>query len=132
MLLTCIDPRFPQPTIDYMKSRDMIGKYSQFTFAGAAIGVVAPAFKAWHKTFWDNLAASIQLHSIPKVIALDHRDCGAAKIAYGEAKVANAQIETETHKAALMQFRQEVGKRHPNMAVETGLMAIDGKVEMFS
>jgi carbonic anhydrase len=115
-----------------MKSRGMIGKYSQFTFAGAAIGVVAPAFEGWHKTFWDNLAASIQLHSIPKVIALDHRDCGAAKIAYGEAKVANAQIETETHKAALAQFRAEVAKRHPTMAVETGLMAIDGKVEMFS
>jgi carbonic anhydrase len=132
MLLTCIDPRFPEPTIEYMKSRDMIGKYSQFTFAGAAIGVVAPAFKAWHKTFWDNLAASIQLHNIPKVIALDHRDCGAAKIAYGEAKVANPQIETGTHKAALLQFRKEVGKRHPKMAVELGLMAIDGKVETFT
>jgi carbonic anhydrase len=132
MLLTCIDPRFPEPTIEYMKSRDMIGKYSQFTFAGAAIGVVAPAFKAWHKTFWDNLAASIQLHNIPKVVALDHRDCGAAKIAYGEAKVANPQIETQTHKAALMQFRKEVGKRHPKMQVELGLMAVDGKVETFT
>jgi len=86
MVLTCIDPRFPEPTINYMKSRDMVGKYSQFTFAGASIGVVAPAFKAWHKTFWDNLAASIQLHNIPKVIAIDHRDCGAAKIAYGPPK----------------------------------------------
>src|SRR4051812_33889282 len=132
MLLTCIDPRFPQPTISYMKSRKMIGKYSQFTFAGAAIGVVAPAFKDWEKTFWDNLAASIQLHNIPKVIALDHRDCGAARIAYGEAKVANAQVETETHKAALMQFRKEAAKRHPKMQVELGLMAIDGKVETFS
>jgi len=132
MLLTCIDPRFPEPTIEYMKSRGMIGKYSQFTFAGASIGVVAPAFKAWHKTFWDNLAASVQLHSITKVIALDHRDCGAAKIAYGAAKVANAQMETETHKAALMQFRKEVAKRHPKMQVEMGLMAIDGKVEMFA
>jgi hypothetical protein len=28
MLLTCIDPRFPQPTINYMKKRHMIGKYS--------------------------------------------------------------------------------------------------------
>jgi hypothetical protein len=25
MLLTCIDPRFPQPTINYMKGRKMIG-----------------------------------------------------------------------------------------------------------
>lgn len=132
MLLTCIDPRFPQPTIDYMKSRDMVGKYSQFTFAGAAIGVVAPAFKAWHKTFWDNLAASIQLHNIPKVIALDHRDCGAAKIAYGAAKVATPELETKTHQRALAEFRRQVHQRHPKMAVETGLMALDGKVEMFT
>ena len=132
MLLTCIDPRFPQPTINYMKSRKMIGKYSQFTFAGASIGVVAPAFKTWAPAFWDNLAASMQLHHIPKVIAMNHRDCGAAKIAYGAEKVATAQIETETHKAVLMEFRKQVAERQPKLAVETGLMALDGKVEMFS
>ncbi len=132
MLLTCIDPRFPEPTINYMKSRNMVGKYSQFTFAGASIGVVAPAFKTWAPAFWDNLAASIQLHHIPKVIAMNHRDCGAAKIAYGADKVANAQIETETHKAALMEFRRQVGERQPKLAVETGLMALGGKGEVVS
>ena len=91
MLLTCIDPRFPEPTIKYMEGRHMLGKYSQFTFAGASIGVVAPAFKTWAPAFWDNLADSIQLHHIPKVIAMNHRDCGAAKIAYGAEKVANPQ-----------------------------------------
>jgi carbonic anhydrase len=132
MLLTCIDPRFPEPTIDYMKSRGMIGKYSQFTFAGAAIGVVAPVFKNWAKAFWDNLAISTQVHQIPKVIAMNHRDCGAAKIAYGAEKVANPQIETETHKAALMEFRKQMNERRPKLQVELGLMALDGKVEMFS
>ena len=132
MLLTCIDPRFPEPTINYMKNRGMIGKYSQFTFAGASIGVVAPAFKTWAPAFWDNLAASIQLHHIPKVIAMNHRDCGAAKIAYGTEKVANAQIETATHKAALMEFRKQVAEKQPTLKVELGLMALDGKVEMFS
>jgi len=132
MVLSCIDPRFPELTLNYMKGRGMLGKYSQFVFAGAAIGVVAPAFKDWQKAFWDNLAASIQLHHIPKVIAIDHRDCGAAKIAYGEAKVANPQIETETHRAALAEFRKQVKERQPKLAVETGLMALDGKVEMFS
>lgn len=132
MLLTCIDPRFQEPISNYMKSRNMVGKYSQFTFAGAAIGVVAPAFKSWHKTYWENLAASVQLHAVPKVIAIDHRDCGAAKIAYGAAKVASAEAETGTHKAALMQFRKEVNKRHPKMQVELGLIDLDGKVEMFS
>jgi carbonic anhydrase len=132
MLLTCIDPRFPEPTIKYMQSRNLIGKYSQFTFAGASIGVVAPAFKDWSKTFWDNLAASIQLHHIPKVIAMNHRDCGAAKIAYGAEKVANKQIETETHKAALMEFKKQVAERQPKLQVELGLMALDGSVDTFS
>jgi carbonic anhydrase len=132
MLLTCIDPRFPQPTINYMKGRKLIGRYSQFTFAGAAIGVVAPAFKDWEKTFWDNLAASIQLHNIPKVIALDHRDCGAAKIAYGPDAVKDKATETATHKAALLEFKKQVAERQPSLKVELGLMAVGGKVEMFS
>ena len=132
MVLSCIDPRFPEPTLNYMKGRGMLGKYSQFVIAGAAIGVVAPKFKAWRPAFWDNLAASIDLHKIPKVIAINHRDCGAAKIAYGEYKVSNPQIETETHKAALAEFRKQMGKRQPKLAVETGLMALDGNVEMFT
>jgi hypothetical protein len=132
MLLTCIDPRFPEPTIKYMEGRNMVGKYSQFSFAGAAIGVVAPAFKAWEPAFWDNLAATIQLHNVPKVIAMNHRDCGAAKIAYGEAAVKDEAAETATHKAALMEFKKQVGEKQPKLTVELGLMALDGKVEMFS
>jgi carbonic anhydrase len=132
MLLTCIDPRFPQPTINYMKGRKMIGKYSQFTFAGASIGVVAPAFKTWAPAFWDNLAASIQLHHIPKVIAMNHRDCGAAKIAYGPDAVKDKATETATHKAALLEFKKQVAERQPSLKVELGLMAVGGKVEMFS
>jgi len=130
MILACIDPRTQEPVRAYAQKNGLIGKYSQFIFAGAAIGVVAPKFADWHKTFWDNLATSIELHQVGKVIAIDHRDCGAAKIAYGEAAVADPARETETHRKALAQFREEVGKRHPNMAVETGLMALDGSVEM--
>lgn len=132
MLLTCIDPRFPEPTIKYMEGRQLVGKYSQFSFAGASIGLVAPGFKTWAPAFWDNLAASIQLHHIQKVIAMNHRDCGAAKIAYGAEKVANKTVETETHKAALMEFKKQVAEKQPSLKVELGLMALDGKVEIFS
>ena len=131
MLLTCIDPRFPEPTIKYMEGQHMVGKYSQFSFAGASIGVVAPAFKTWAPAFWDNLAASIQLHNIPKVIAMNHRDCGAAKIAYGADAVKDQAAETATHKAALLEFKKQVGERQPKLQVELHLMAIDGSVETF-
>lgn len=132
MVLGCIDPRMQEPVYKYTASRGLTGQFSQFVIAGAAIGVVAEPFKDWHKAFWDNLATSVQVHHIKKVIAIDHRDCAAAKIAYGAEKVANPTIETQTHRAAMAEFRKQVAGRFPQLGVETGLMALDGKMEMFS
>ena len=132
MLLSCIDPRFPANTLEWARQRNLVGRYSQFSIAGAAVGVVAPSFEAWHRAFWDNLGASIQLHGITSVIAMNHRDCGAAAIAYGQARVATRELETETHRAAMQAFRQQMATRHPTMRVETGMMELDGRVEMFS
>jgi carbonic anhydrase len=132
MLLNCIDPRFPEPTIAYMRQRDLVGKYSQISLAGAGIAVVAPAFDKWRPAFWDNLAASIQLHAVPKLIVLDHRACGAAGIAYGADSVSTPAKETATHRQALADLRSQVKARHPSLSVETGLMALDGSVQMFT
>lgn len=132
MLLSCIDPRFPAPVMNYMKGRHLVGKYSQFNIAGASIGVVAPAFKTWAPAFWDNLGASIQLHNIKKVIVINHRDCGAAKIAYGADAVKDKAAETETHKNALMDFKKQLAEKQPALKAELGLMALNGKLETFS
>jgi carbonic anhydrase len=129
MVLGCIDPRLQEPYAKWTAAQGLTGKYSQFIFAGAGIGAVAPAFKDWHKTFWDNLGATIQLHNIKKVIAINHRDCGAAKIAYGDAAVVDAAAETETHRKALADFRKQVGEKQPKLEVVTGIMALDGKFE---
>jgi carbonic anhydrase len=132
MLLSCIDPRMVDPVHYYMEVvKKQRCKYSQFVIAGAAVGVVAPKFAAWHVAFWENLDASISLHKITKVIAIDHRDCGAAKIAYGEKSIADPATETATHKRVLADFRKEVNQRHPGLEVVTGLMALDGKMELF-
>jgi carbonic anhydrase len=131
MLLSCIDPRFVDPVHSYMNTRRLDGQYSQFTIAGAAIATEAKAFAAWRPAFWDNLAASIELHNIKRVIAINHRDCGAARIAYGAESIANSLAETELHKRVLLAFRQNVRSRHPHLEIETGLMALDGSIEMF-
>jgi carbonic anhydrase-like protein len=130
MVLAYIDPRIQEPVRQYTAGRHLTGKYSQFTIAGASIGVVAAAFKDWHKTFWDNLGASVQLHSIEKVIVINHRDCGAAKIAYGEAAVADTAAKTKTHREALAEFRKQLAERHPKLGIETGLMTLDGTFEL--
>ena len=131
MLLSCIDPRMVTPVYKYMDQRDLAGRYSQFVIAGATIAVVAPKFKAWRPAFWDNLATSVQLHHIKRLIAIDHRDCGAAQIAYGAASIATPEIETETHRKALAEFGTAIVKRHPGLVIETGLMALDGSLQTF-
>jgi carbonic anhydrase len=131
MLISCIDPRMVTPVYNYMEKRGFSGKYSQFVVAGAAIAVVAPKFETWRPAFWDNVATSVQLHNLTRVIAIDHRDCGAARIAYGDNSIANPQIETKTHREVLAEFREAVAQHHPQLTVETGLMALDGSIEMF-
>jgi len=133
MVLSCIDPRMVDQVHHYMEVvKKQTCQYSQFVIAGAAIGAVAPKFETWHAAFWDNLATSISLHKIKKIIAIDHRDCGAAKIAYGEKSIADPATETATHKKVLAEFRKEVKQRHPELEVVTGLMALDGTMEIFS
>jgi carbonic anhydrase len=132
MLLSCIDPRTQDPIRTYMDKQGLLGKYSQFTIAGAAIGVVAPKFKRWHQAFWDNLGTSLQLHKINRVIVIDHRDCAAARIAYGDDSIATPEKETATHHRVFARFRAEMKRRHHELAVETGLMSLDGKVEILS
>ena len=68
MLISCIDPRMVTPVYNYMEKRGFSGKYSQFVVAGAAIAVVAPKFETWRPAFWDNLATSVQLHNLTRVI----------------------------------------------------------------
>ena len=131
MLLSCIDPRMVTPVYKYMDQRGLTGQYSQLVIAGAAIAVVAPKFEVWRPAFWDNLATTVQLHHIKRLIAIDHRDCGAAEIAYGASSIADPQIETETHRKVLAELRSEVGKRQPGLTIETGLMALDGSIQMF-
>ncbi len=130
MLVSCIDPRMVAPVYKYMDQRGLTGQYSQLVIAGAAIAVVAPKFEVWRPAFWDNLATTVQLHQIKRLIAIDHRDCGAAQIAYGAASIANPQVETETHRRVLAEFRKEVGQRQPGLTIETGLMALDGSIQM--
>ena len=84
MVLSCIDPRFQHLIYDHLRKKKLIGEYSAFTIAGAAVGVTHNKFKQWHKTFYDNLATSIQLHEIEKLIVINHKYCGAAKIVNGK------------------------------------------------
>jgi hypothetical protein len=136
MLVNCIDPRFTTLSWQYMGllsgvDREKLGdNYSHFVMAGGPIGAVHPKFQAWHQTFWDNLGITVSLHHIKRVVALSHRDCGAAKLAFGADKVADRESESIAHAEALQAFRKEVGLRQPGLAVITGIMDLNGRVDL--
>ena len=130
MLVKCIDPRFTTNTWAYMAGRGWQNLYSQFNIAGGPIGVVAPVFADWHKTYWDNLKISYDLHEVKRVVGITHRDCGAAVVAYGERIKTDRAFETAKHREALHAFRSEVKKRYPQMTVELGIRDLSGAVEV--
>ena len=130
MVLSCIDPRFQPIIFNYLKKRKLNGKYSFFTIAGSAIGVTAPKFRNWHKTFWDNLETSIKLHKIKKLIVINHRDCGAAKIINGKKKFDNFN-ETKIHENSFTKIKNRLKNKYPKLKIETILATLNKKVEKF-
>jgi hypothetical protein len=130
-LVNCMDPRITEDNHRYMAGRGWReGDYSHIVLAGGPIAAVAPAFADWRKAFWDNLAATVQLHAIRRLVAFSHRDCGAVGIAYGKAAAATPEVETATHTGLLAEFRRQALSRHPALIVETGIMTLDGEVLM--
>ena len=123
MVLSCMDPRFQPKVYKYLKAKKLTGKYSSFTIAGAAIGVTHKKFKKWHSTFIDNLSTSIKLHKINKLIVINHKDCGAAKIVNGKKKFTSI-IENKIHKDSFKVIKKTLNKKFPNLKIYFKILSL--------
>ena len=123
MVLSCIDPRFQPKIYNYLKKKKLTGKYSSFTIAGAGIGITHTKFKKWHSTFWENLNISIKLHKISKLIVINHKDCGVAKIV-NEKKEFNSLIENKIHKQSFRIIKKIINKKYPNLKVSFKILTL--------
>ena len=130
MVLSCIDPRFQPIVYNYLKKKKLTGKYSSFTIAGSAIGVTANKFKRWHKVFWDNFETSVKLHNIKKLIVINHRDCGAAKIINRKKDFTNLN-ETNVHKNSFQKIKKIFRKKYPKLSIELKIISLNSNVETF-
>ena len=130
MVLSCIDPRFQPVVYNYLKKKKLVGKYSSFTIAGSAVGVTASKFKRWHKAFWDNFDTSVRLHNIRKLIVINHRDCGAAKIINGKKEFSKTN-ETVVHRNSFQKIKKIFKKKYPKLRIELKLISLNSKVETF-
>ena len=130
MVLSCIDPRFQPIVYNYLKKKRLIGKYSSFTIAGSAVGVTANRFKKWHKVFWENFDMSVKLHNIKKLIVINHRDCGAAKIINGKKEFSTIN-ETKVHKTSFQKLKKIFKKKYPKLKIELKLVSLNKKIQNF-
>ena len=130
MVLSCIDPRFQPIVYNYLRKKKLSGKYSYFTIAGSAIGVTANKFKRWHKIFWDNFETSVKLHNIKKLIVINHRDCGAAKIINSKKEFSDIN-ETKLNKNSFQKIKKVFKKKYPKLSIELKIISLNSKVETF-
>ena len=130
MVLSCIDPRFQPIVYNYLKKKKLMGKYSAFTIAGSAVGVTANRFKKWHNVFWENFDTSVKLHNIKKLIVINHRDCGAAKIINGKKEFSTIN-ETKVHKTSFQKLKKIFKKKYPKLKIELKLVSLNKKIQNY-
>lgn len=129
LLLSCMDFRLMDDIERYMAGRGLRDKYDHVILAGASLGAVTDKYPAWNRTFWEHLDIAITLHNIHTVMIMDHRDCGAYKLVFGEAHAKDLKTEKDTHSAQLRTLKGMINRKYPGLKVETLLMGLDGKVE---
>ena len=130
LVLNCMDYRLANELTFFMTEHGLINKYDHLVMAGATLAVATDKYPAWAETFWDHLKLAIELHGVKRVIAVNHRDCGAFKLAFGKDFAKMPAEETEAHTQVMLEFRDRVAKRQPSLDVELLLMYLDGHVQV--
>jgi hypothetical protein len=129
LVLSCMDFRLVNEVGFFLIEQGLVNKYDQVVLAGATLGVATDMYPAWAETYWNHLDLAIELHGIKRVIAVDHRDCGAFKLAFGKDFGALLDEETEIHTKVMTDFRDQMTTRQPSIEVELLLMWLDGHVQ---
>ncbi len=129
LLLSCMDYRLVDDLVTFMQAHGYHDDYDQVVLAGAALGVVHAAFADWHAVFWDHVQLAKDLHGITEVIVIDHRDCGAYRLALSAEALDTPEKETAAHRDMLQEFSRQMGERHPDLQVFAVLMGLDGMGE---
>ena len=120
MLLSCMDLRFLDNTVDFTNGLNLQNRYDQVILAGAAMGAGRLSSQPdpdgpklpWKAVFFDHLATAIDRlgRDIKDVLLLEHLDCGAYKCLHPDSKVRKA-YEDERDVARLVKYHRAEAKR---------------------
>lgn len=129
LLLNCIDYRLTSYVTQYMERRGLAQQYDHVVLAGASLAATYAGVPAWNQTFFDQVQIAVDLHSISRVIAIDHLDCGAYRAFLGADSVSTPAAEVSAHSFYLNLLREQISARYPQLGVELYLMSLDGHAD---
>lgn len=129
ILLSCMDFRLVDDLAIMMNQMQYRNSYDHVILAGGALGAVHPAFKEWHPVFWEHVGLAVKLHAVREIVVINHRDCGAAKLALGADVVADPAVELAAHAAVFQELTRVAAERYPLLHCKGFLMGLDGTVE---
>jgi len=127
--VTCIDYRLVDNAVKFFDSQHLTNDYDQVSLAGASLAAVSDKFPSSNAAFWDHVTIAKQLHNIREVIVVDHRDCGAFKVAFGKDYRGEGAAETAQHKTVMERVKAKLATTHPDLTAQFYLMALDGTTE---
>ena len=73
---------------------------------------------------------SVKLHNIRKLIIINHRDCGVAKIINGKKEFSKLN-ETLVHRNSFQKIKKIFKRKYPKLRIELKLISLNSKVETF-
>lgn len=109
-VVTCIDFRFQNNLENWLHEHVGVGQYDRISWAGAV--------KNWEQVAVQ-IGLSKKLHSIKKVILINHEDCGA----YGAAGT------LEKHTQDLKASKDALQAAFPELSVELYFAKLGGEIE---
>lgn len=126
LALTCIDYRVVDDDIRFINGTGLQKNYDLVALAGASLAAVSDKFPSSNQAFWDHVDIAKKLHHVKKLVVVDHRDCGAYKVAFGNDYAPNPPAEDAQHKGVMEQLKALLAQKHPELTSEYYLMALDG------
>ena len=127
-LVSCIDPRFTALHTRHMLSHGREGKYSDFSIAGGALAAILPQNPSWAATLWENLALSMRVHGVNRLVLLGHQDCVAIKQWAETQPHLRGLTEHEWHQTVFAAASTEAMRRFPRLAIECRIISLSGDV----
>ena len=119
-LIGCFDCRFDPVTVKLLKRLGLLTR-DWIRVAGGARNLLAS--EPTRDFLLDQLRASVRLHQTPRLLLLNHADCGAYG---GRAAFSDAAAEAQRHWSDLRDASALVRERLPELRVDCYYLAFDG------